>query len=145
MNRITVEHEATMANLKRKHEETFEGFKKNTLGMLSDVTTELKSNILLHTQLGFDVRFSSGAAWDEFTAKWKNSMDFYLEESPSEPPVVPAGDYTTSNPAVENAKVTERKGRDNEARGNLDERLKFNYLYFCNFEFSLFMNERIEV
>lgn len=97
--------------------------------MLSNVITELKSNILLHTQiaigpfdarkvdfdalsevemeqLGFDIRFPLGAAWDEFKTKWKNLRDFYLEESPSEPPVVPAGDYTISNPAVKNVEVT---------------------------------------
>ncbi|KAK5845528.1 hypothetical protein PVK06_001719 [Gossypium arboreum] len=33
-------------------------------------------------QFGFDVRCLSRAAWDEFASKWRNSMDFYLEESP---------------------------------------------------------------
>ncbi|KAK5770933.1 hypothetical protein PVK06_047097 [Gossypium arboreum] len=51
VNHITAEHKAATAELKRKQEEAFESFKKNTLGMLSDVTPELKSNILLHAQV----------------------------------------------------------------------------------------------
>ncbi|KAH1121789.1 hypothetical protein J1N35_004949 [Gossypium stocksii] len=61
-------------------------------------------------QLGFDVRFPSIAAWDDFTSKWKNSKDFYLDEGPSEPIVVSTNnhDNTTTTPA-ENIEVTKRE------------------------------------
>lgn len=58
MRQTTTDHEASMPELKRKQEEAFVVFKMNTLGMLSDVTTELKSNIFLHTQVSigpFDI------------------------------------------------------------------------------------------
>lgn len=104
VSRISADHEGVMAMLKRKQEEAFEGFKKNTLKILSNITLEYKSNVLLHIQvaagpfdvhkvgfdalyevemyqLSFDVRYPSRAAWEKFLSKWKNTEDFYLEGS----------------------------------------------------------------
>lgn len=128
-----------MASLKQKHEEAFENFKE-TLETLSSLTSELTSNILLHTQvvagpfdarkvdfdalyeinmdqLGFDARFPSGAAWDGFASKWKKY--FYLDEGPSESVVVPTNDNATIA-AIENIEVVEGEGeiaRDLEGGG----------------------------
>ncbi|KAK5835680.1 hypothetical protein PVK06_011374 [Gossypium arboreum] len=119
MNRITIKHEAGMMNLKCKQEEAFEGFKKNILRMLSDVTVKLKSNILLHTQVVVGPFDAHKVDFDAFS---KNSRDFYLEESPSEPTIVSIGDYTTTDPTVENAGVAEGKGREDGAHGDLNEK-----------------------
>ncbi|KAK5825685.1 hypothetical protein PVK06_020543 [Gossypium arboreum] len=51
ISRINADYENAMATLKCNQEEAFEGFKKNILKMLSNVTVELKSNIFLYTQV----------------------------------------------------------------------------------------------
>ncbi|KAK5846258.1 hypothetical protein PVK06_002541 [Gossypium arboreum] len=132
------DHEDETTVLKRKQEEAFEGFKKNTLNMLSAITVKLKSNILLHTQvivrlfdvrkvdfdalvevemdqLGFDVHYPSRAVLDEFLSKWKNSERFYLEGS-LEPTIFPIDDDTIDTPAANNVDVVKEEGRGEVGR-----------------------------
>ncbi|PPR99860.1 hypothetical protein GOBAR_AA20807 [Gossypium barbadense] len=113
VNHITAEHKAATAELKRKQEEAFEGFKKNTLGMLSDVTPELKSNILLHAQVI--------ARPFEFTR-----LIAMLPLSLSEPTIMPIGDDITVDPTIDNAEVVEGEGGRMRNVVILTKELNFN-------------------
>ncbi|KAK8313914.1 hypothetical protein V6Z12_D01G140800 [Gossypium hirsutum] len=77
-----------------------------------DYLLELNSNILLHAQviggpfdackvnfdalshltdaqLGFDIYFPSGLAWEEFVKEWKNLNRFFLANSPAKTSAAP--------------------------------------------------------
>ncbi|KAH1055513.1 hypothetical protein J1N35_033578 [Gossypium stocksii] len=106
LKKIDEEHKVTMANLAKGHEETLEKHKRETMQSLQEYLLGLKANFLLHTQacggifdalrvsfdalseltsvqLDLDIYFPSIASWEEFAAKWKSSISFYLPEDPA--------------------------------------------------------------
>lgn len=126
-----------MVSLVQRHIEALEDFMKETLQNFNNFLPELKANILLYAQvtsgpfnarrvnlnalcdvtddqLEFDVHFPSGAEWEEFTSKWRNCKDFYLDEDLSETSVVTAKKGY-------NSKTGEGSMRENEASSNLEE------------------------
>ncbi|KAH1098165.1 hypothetical protein J1N35_015086 [Gossypium stocksii] len=131
--------DAELRRIAKEHKAT-----KETLKTLSNLAIELKSNILMYTQvaagsfdahkvdfdalyevdmnqLGFDVHFSSGPAWDEFSSKWKNSKDFYLDEGPAKLNVVPTNnDNNTIIAPAKNIEVAEMREREDEITGDLE-------------------------
>ncbi|KAH1121751.1 hypothetical protein J1N35_004911 [Gossypium stocksii] len=99
VSRINTDYEDATATLKCNQEESFKGFKKNTLKMLSDVTVKLKYNILLLIKVAvgpFDVRMV------DFDALIEGSLKLTI---------ISVGDDTANTLTANNFDVVEEEER----------------------------------
>ncbi|KAK5771967.1 hypothetical protein PVK06_048223 [Gossypium arboreum] len=79
MKSMGEQYKLVVANLEKNHEEALKKYKVSFDAL----------NHLMGAQLDFDIRFQSGATWEEFVEEWKNSSKLYFADTPAETSVVP--------------------------------------------------------
>ncbi|KAK5775083.1 hypothetical protein PVK06_042950 [Gossypium arboreum] len=109
VSQIIVEHEVAIASLKQKQAVALKQFNKKTLEILSSLTLELKSNILLHTQV---VVGPFNACKVDFDALYEGpiKLNFALV------------DDNTIATLAEHIEIVERGEREDKITGDLEGR-----------------------